>query len=168
MSSWKRRKQTQKYPSKPAASHIAMCTTQMVQLPGTSVDGGSLSSKAEGLYKRQWCLQSHNLHSDHRGYIMAGTLIVQWLASKSDAAITRAIILHEPAGKSGIWDHLPWLDRSRTQPTTANTSMDLLPWPCWSEREWTQRQAPLTSQLVHSLSGQRCFEAWAFSSTRTD
>ena len=68
----------------------------------------------------------------------------QWLASQSDVDYIYAIILVDSVNllqKVRVRDGLPWLVHSHTGSSAAKTSVDLLPWPCQSQRDWTSRWA---------------------------
>ena len=75
----------------PTASHMTSWSTWAAQSQGTSLVGGSRSSRMEGLYMKtvEPTVTTFSLTME----VEAVTRAIQWLASQHDAQITRAIIL---------------------------------------------------------------------------
>ena len=86
-------KPMQKYKclSKPTASHMTSWSTQTALSQGTSLVGGSQSSRVEGLCTKT--VEPTVMASSLTMEVEAVTHAIQWLASQRDARITHAVIL---------------------------------------------------------------------------
>ena len=79
-------------------------------------------------------------------------LRAKWL---SDYTTNHSDKFYGAPAQGGVWDALPKLTHSRAQSPAANAVVDLLPWPCRSQREWTSRRTEKHSRH-HSCSTAYC------------
>ena len=100
---------------------------------------------------------SLDFQSDHGGPF------IKWLASQSITQITHPILLTDSMNllqKVESWMGVPKLAHCHVKSSSANVTVDLLPWPCRSQREWTGRPTGKHSRRHNCLQLGRVEVLW--------